>query len=348
MPTLPALDTKANANYSPHVVILGAGASVAACPRGDRHGRRVPVMANLVKVLGLERILEGTSVRCQADANFELIYEELACSPSHEGTRIRIEQAVRDYFSTLELPDCVTLYDQLLLSLRSKDIIASFNWDPFLLQAYARNRMMVNLPEVVFLHGNVYLGYCPEHSVWGYSTQDCNKCGKGFQASPLLFPIKKKDYRAHPLLKYQWDELSLQLEHAYMLTIFGYAAPASDLAAREIMQKAWSANSTRELAQIAIIDVLPKRTIAERWSDFIGDLHWGRVRLFSHTWQFKYPRRSCEALAFATLQQDPWATHTIPRFRRLDRLQEWIKPLIEEENALEQNETPLRPFRKAG
>jgi hypothetical protein len=31
----------------PHVVILGAGASVAAFPGGDRYGRLLPVMDNL-------------------------------------------------------------------------------------------------------------------------------------------------------------------------------------------------------------------------------------------------------------------------------------------------------------
>ncbi len=83
MPTLPALDIKANVNYSPHVVILGAGASVAACPRGDRNGRRLPVMANIVKVLGLGRIIEETSASFETDADFELIYDELASSTKY-------------------------------------------------------------------------------------------------------------------------------------------------------------------------------------------------------------------------------------------------------------------------
>ncbi len=348
MPTLPALDVNAKANYSPHVVILGAGASVAACPYGDRRGRRLPLMANFVDVVGLGPLLETAGVSFDGEQNFELIYDQLACSPDLTELRIRLERAVRDYFTSLELPDCVTLYDQLLLSLRPKDIIASFNWDPFLLQACARNRLMRNLPKVVFLHGNVYLGYCPMHSAWGYSTQNCNTCGKRFEPSPLLFPIKTKDYRAHPLLARQWDQLSLHLEHAYMLTIFGYAAPSSDVAARDIMLKAWSANETRQLAQIEIVDVLPRRTLDKRWSDFIQGLHGGTIRRFCRTWQFQYPRRSCETLAFATLQQDPWATRKIPRFRRLDRLQQWIRPLIEEEDALEQNGAPLRPFEGHG
>jgi hypothetical protein len=303
-------------------------------------------MNNLVNILGLGQILEGAGVRFGGAADFELIYDKLASSPGAEAARAKVEQAVRDYFSALELPEHVTLYDQLLLSMRQKDIIATFNWDPFLLQACARNRLVGHLPKVVFLHGNVYLGYCPRHSTFGYATQNCNQCGSPFEPSPLLFPIKNKNYRDHPLLAQQWNYLSQDLEHAYMLTIFGYAAPTSDAAAREIMLKAWSSNTTRELAQIEIIDILPRRTLEKRWDDFVGDLHGGKVSRFSHTWQFRYPRRSCETLAFATLQMDPWATRTMPRFRRLNRLQEWIQPLIEEEEALEQNGTPLRRFRE--
>lgn len=301
-------------------------------------------MKNFIEVLQLEQVLKGTGI-CYKGVNFELVYDELASSPNFEEPRRQIEKAIKDYFTALALPDCVTLYDQLLLSLRPKDIIATFNWDPFLLQACARNRLMGNLPQVVFLHGNVYLGYCPEDPNWGYSTQNCSKCGKPFQASPLLFPIKDKNYTSHPLLVHQWKELSRLLESAYMLTIFGYAAPSSAAAAREMMLKAWNANSTRELAQIEIIDILPQRVINARWSDFTRDLHGGKVSRFSHTWQFKYPRRSCEALAFATLQMDPWATREMPRFRRLDQLQRWVAPLIEEEIELEKNNVPLRSFR---
>jgi hypothetical protein len=36
----------------PHVVILGAGASVASCPAGDKNGRRLPTMDNFVNLLG--------------------------------------------------------------------------------------------------------------------------------------------------------------------------------------------------------------------------------------------------------------------------------------------------------
>ena len=42
-----------------HIVILGAGASVAAFPDGDANGKRLPTMANFVEMLSLESILGG-------------------------------------------------------------------------------------------------------------------------------------------------------------------------------------------------------------------------------------------------------------------------------------------------
>ena len=348
MPTLPALDIKLNVNYSPHVIILGAGASVAACPQGDAFGRPLPVMRNLVSVLRLEPLLQHAGLEQYSSGNFELVYDELASSDRHRDLRLAVESRVQQYFASLQLPDSVTIYDILLLSLRSKDLIATFNWDPFLLQAYARNRKIVRLPRVVFLHGNVYLGYCPEHRKKGYSTQNCNTCGKPFQGSPLLFPITRKEYRSHPLLASEWDELAKALEHAYLLTIFGYAAPRSDIAAREILLKAWDTNGTRELAEIEVFDILTRRILQERWKDFIVRHHWSASTRFSHALQFNYPRRSCEAFAFATLQQDPWARRRIPRFRRLDRLHDWMRPLLDEERALENENTPLKPFKQAG
>ena len=48
------------------------------------------------------------------------------------------------------IPDDVTLYDYLVLSLTDKDAIISFNWDPFLVQAYRRNIDVGNLPQLIF------------------------------------------------------------------------------------------------------------------------------------------------------------------------------------------------------
>jgi hypothetical protein len=57
---------------------------------------------------------------------------------------------------SLQLPSTATHYDRILLSLRKKDAIFTFNWDPFLFDAYVRNMNMgISLPAIFFLHGNV-------------------------------------------------------------------------------------------------------------------------------------------------------------------------------------------------
>src|ERR1700722_15150472 len=75
----------------------------------------------------------------------------------------RIEDIIENYFAFMQLPEEATIYDYLILSLREKDIIATFNWDPFLAQAFARNMEVIgfrNMPKIVFLHGNVAMGVC--------------------------------------------------------------------------------------------------------------------------------------------------------------------------------------------
>ncbi len=348
MPRLPALDVRTYSSQSPHVLILGAGASRAALPHGDARGRRLPLMKDLVALLQLAPVLREAGVVQRRDEGFEALYDRLSSNQRFDGLRHDVEVQIRDYFSRLELPQRVTLYDQILGTLRSKDLVATFNWDPLLLQAYARNRDLQHLPRVVFLHGNVYLGYCPKDGVKGYSTQSCSICGERLAPSPLLYPVREKRYREHPLLAGEWEEFERTLERAYMVTILGYSAPLSDIAARDLLLQAWTRNPSQELAQLEIIDILPPRVLASKWSDFIVRQHYGVFQRLTQTWQYAFPRRSCEALAWATLQQDPWETRRLPRFRRLDRLKAWLGPLVDEEIALEAWRTPFEPFRPSG
>lgn len=60
----------------PHVVILGAGASYATFPRGDKHGRKLPLMNNLVETLGLQGLIAKTRLRFDS-SNFEDIYASI-------------------------------------------------------------------------------------------------------------------------------------------------------------------------------------------------------------------------------------------------------------------------------
>lgn len=49
-----------------HTVILGAGATIAAIPDGDKNGKSSSVMNGLLKKLNLEEILAGVNYRQRA------------------------------------------------------------------------------------------------------------------------------------------------------------------------------------------------------------------------------------------------------------------------------------------
>ena len=137
MPTLPDLDIATRVNHSPHVVILGAGSSKAAFPRGDPNGRVVPVMQQLIECLDLTVSLKSAGFI--DPTNFEAIYDELATTGCNPTLVNEIEVRVQKYFESMVLPAESTLYDRLIPSMRETDLIATFNWDPFLPLAYARN-----------------------------------------------------------------------------------------------------------------------------------------------------------------------------------------------------------------
>jgi len=330
MPTLPALDIKTNINRSPHVVILGAGASKAALPKGDAKGKTVPVMRELIDCLNLGPMLKRYNLYCEG-ADFESLYDDLVSSGKYPELVKEIEGRVQEHFSQLCPPDRATIYDYLVLSLREKDLIASFNWDPFLVLAWRRNSRAVKLPKMVHLHGNVELAACLECRVKDFQGNICQKCGKLLKPTPLLYPVKQKNYSAHPFIESEWNELRLFFRHAYFLTIFGYAAPETDVEARGLLLDAWKDNPTFELAQIEIIDIKPLKQLTKTWKEFFCRDHYGIFKSIWHSYLFRYPRRSCEAFAMATLQLSPWKDNPFPRTTSLSKLQKWARLLWSEE-----------------
>lgn len=199
MPKLPALDEKTGANHSPHVVILGAGASRAATSTGDANGRRLPVMEDFVEILGLAQILEHANVNW-VKRNFEDVYDELYRRDPNAPEVKEIDRHIQSYFCSLMLPDCFTVYDSLLLSLREKDLVASFNCDPLLLQAYKRHASIRRLPRVVFLHENVAFGACSGCRVKGPLGILCQNCRRELMPTRLLYPVRDKNYSNDPFL----------------------------------------------------------------------------------------------------------------------------------------------------
>src|SRR5271163_170496 len=315
MPMLPALDISAQVNHSPHVVILGAGASKAAFPRGDPNGRVVPVMQQLIECLDLTASLKAAGF--VDPTNFEAIYDELATTDRNPTLAKEIDGRVRKYFESMVLPPESTLYDRLILSMRETDLIATFNWDPFLPLAYARSAHIRRLPQLAFLHGNVEIAVCLKDGVKGFRWQQCQKCGEPLQPTKLLYPVRHKDYNADPFIADEWKHLASFLGRAYMLTVFGYSAPSTDVEAVDLMSNAWKNNPRFELGQVNIVDIRPQRQLEKTWEPFFCRNHYGTLKNFRGTWLFRYPRRSCEALAFATLQMAPWKTNRFPRFKSL-------------------------------
>lgn len=78
--------------------------------------------------------------------NLEDIYSALSESREYDSIRIELENRIYDYFNKFEIPDTPTINNFLILSLTKKDLIATFNWDPLLMQAYQRcSRITENL-----------------------------------------------------------------------------------------------------------------------------------------------------------------------------------------------------------
>lgn len=329
MPRLPALDLRSNINQSPHVVILGAGASRAAFPNGDVNGRKLPVMADLVDCLALRPLIEAAGLSAQTD--FETLYDQIATDKQYEALKQEIESRVRSYFEAMALPETPTIYDYLLLSLRPIDYVATFNWDPFLANAFIRNRSVGRLPNLLFLHGNVQIGICSSDRVKGFRSGACAKCGAALEPSRLLYPVRQKNYSSDPFIAAEWRTLESALHDAYMLTIFGYSAPVTDVEAVALMLRGWGDNPTFELAEVSMVDIKTQEELTKTWDRFLCRTHFSTTSDIWETWLFRHPRRSCDAFAMATLQNSPWHSNPFPKLNSLDKLHAWIAPLLAEE-----------------
>lgn len=320
----------------PHVVVLGAGASLATIPNGDKNKLAISCMDNFIENLGLKHLLDGIKLETKSN-NLEDIYSELdeksKTDNCYQGVKKKLEDAVFDLFDKYEIPDEPTIYDYLLLGLREKDLIASFNWDPLLIQA--GNRLIEKrivpkekLPKVLFLHGNVGLCYDPKLNRSSLFSHHCQEYPK----SKLLFPVKNKDYTSDLIISESWKMFEDYLSCAYVLTIFGFGCSESDVKAFELMKSAWTRFSKKELEQIEIIDLKDESIIRKRWNQFIYDGHYDCVKDFSDSMIFRCPRRTCECL-FDVSMNSFWGNlkRGFKKGMPFESLKEKIEPLLFDE-----------------
>ncbi len=312
-----------------HVIILGAGASKAAFPNGDSRGNILPVMNELVEAANLKRFLDFQGIK-DVPNNFEELYSKLHNRGDKKILRT-IESAIWQYFVGLRMPTEPTLYDHLMLSLREKDIIATFNWDPFLVEARLRNRKVKSLPQLAYLHGNVRIGCCKEHEEYGIIASKCPICDKFIKPTDLLYPILEKDYDQNKFIKAQWEKLEAYLQNAYILTIFGYGAPSSDVKAIELMKKAWGKVGKRNLEQVEIINTMNEDDLYKTWKPFIHTDHYEIKNDFYKSYIGRFPRRSCEAFWDQSMEHKYIDGIEYPKNVSWDELYKLYSILFEEE-----------------
>jgi len=325
-------------NGGGHVVILGAGASIASTYRNqEANGKRLPSMDNFNELVGLEDIIDTVDDKLKA-SNFETLYTNLHNdNPKSEEIR-EIEEKVREYFGDMILPDEPTIYDYLILSLRSKDIIATFNWDPFLYQAFVRNHHAGESPYLSFLHGNVAIGYSPIDKRSGAAGMTSKATGNIYPPTKLLYPIEQKNYNSDEFISIEWERLKqfIGSDSTKRLTIFGYGAPVSDVEAVQLLNDAWGTNEQRNMEQVEIIDVRDEDDIRKTWKGFIHSHHYDYVNDYFNSSLALNPRRTSEAYFQHITPMTPGEmfsdNNPVPReFKTLKELQDWHSELIEAE-----------------
>ena len=288
-------------------------------------------MGNLIKIVGLQDLLDPVDSSFK-DRNFEEVYDILYKTQEYADIRQEIEQRVYTYFTSFSIPKEPTIYDYILLSLRDKDLIATFNWDPLLVQAYRRNINYIDLPHLAFLHGNVTVGYCKEDRIKGNIFSYCSQCGKKLAPTPLLYPITEKNYAKDDFISAEWKTLQNYLENAFMITFFGYSAPSSDYEAKKLMKKAWGDLKDRKMEEIEIIDIKTEEELRNLWKDFIFSHHWKHHLDFFESWIARHPRRSYEAYFSQNFEAKFIPNNPVPKFKELDKIRNWFADLIQAES----------------
>lgn len=325
-----------------HVIILGAGASIAfALHDGERDGKKLPSMNDLTGLDGVKDILDTFPSELVVE-NFEATYSNIS---DRFGGDVRLEKLndiIYSYFAGMYLPDRPTMYDQLIMSLREKDLIATFNWDPFLYQAWWRNYLHGSSPQLLFLHGNVAVGYnvvCDKMGPAGTYP----KFDNGFyEPTRLLYPVKKKDYHKDLFIRRQWEILTgyLQSKTSVRVTIFGYSAPVTDVEALKMMKSAWGDIEDRYLEQFEVIDIRDREEVLDSWKGFIHSHHYDYCTSFYESSLAKAPRRTVELFFcryFPSTPEEAFVT-TAPmpeHFGSFDDMWNWFLPMIDQEKKSE-------------
>lgn len=322
-----------------HVVILGAGASIAfSLHDGEAKGMALPSMNNLFNLEGISQIISSFP-QSLITSNFEETYSNISEAYPDDYRLSDINSIIYEYFCKMKLPNKPTLYDQLIMSLTGKDLIATFNWDPFLFQASQRNYNHGSNPIIVYLHGNVAVGYNKKNNMIGPAGLRSPRTNNYYRHSQLLYPIKNKDYTKDWFISQQWKTLKdfLAGDNITMVTVFGYSAPVTDKAALQMMQDAWGDINKRNVEQFEIIDIRDENEVIASWKEFIHPNHYDYCSSFYDSILAKCPRRTSEMFYCryipATEEDSFVEENPMPeRFDSFEDMWNWFQPLIDKED----------------
>lgn len=276
-----------------HLVILGAGSTIATIPNGDKNGEKAYTLSNL-----LQDPAFASFVKVAQQKGYRTDDVENLCKRLYQEDRElynEFEALVRAKYARLELPEDFTILDRLVLSLKADDAIVSFNWDDLIIQAYQRMSIFVpdkQLPILAFPHGNAQAVYNKKHC-----TSKRIVTGNYWMDSPLNMPIDETEYKSDLFIKSQWHILDFYMRNAQMVTLFGYSAPASDeqdlLHLRELFEK----NQICDKIEIIDDGIKNAERVAENIKDFRMQDNWLYLcGDFWHSTIAKLPRRTLSAL----------------------------------------------------
>ena len=172
---------------------------------------------------------------------------------------------------------------------------------------------------------------CRQHDILGSPSEKCPKCDKALVQGQLFFPEQEKDYTKDALIHRDWEQVTKKLKDAFHLTIYGYAGPATDYKARELLLDGWKEAPLKEGSHVEIINIEDEHKLRENWKEFIPYYHDMIYKEFWHSTIARWPRRTAEYKLSASRYGIP-AEHLGPfRTDSLQELQHWFSELAESE-----------------
>jgi hypothetical protein len=174
-------------------------------------------------------------------------------------------------------------------------------------------------------------GYCEADRTVGLRGHICSRCGIPFSPTPLLYPVRHKDYATDTFIASQWNVLKRGFKKAFMITIFGYSGPKTDREAILAMKDAWGSTDDRIMEQTSFITLQSDEEISVGWGEFIHSHHYERHESFYESWIANHPRRTGEA-HFAQYYDAKFVENNpIPRYPVFSEIWNWYENLISSE-----------------